>query len=117
MNDIGYVEGNATLKYKGEVIGHGIFPALENEGSRRIESMDVIIATYSKGALPKELQFQNSNNKKNKSLNLNLLLSIPLKMKTWLYNKKVYVKVSRNFEIISIANNIKVLSQKCNVQK
>ncbi|CAO2832893.1 unnamed protein product [Amaranthus hypochondriacus] len=118
VNDIGYVEGIAILMYKGKKIGHGSFPRLGNQESGKTNTMEVKIATLSsKGGLPKELQPQSSNNKKSKPLNFNLLLNIPLKLKTWLYTKKVDVKVSCDFEVNSIGDNIKILSQKCDVQR
>ncbi|KAL2940762.1 NDR1/HIN1-like protein 13 [Bienertia sinuspersici] len=116
INDIGYQQGNATLAYKGKEIGHGSFPALENEESGKSDSVDVILSGLSKGSLPKELEPQ-PHNKNTKPLNLNLSMSIPLNMKTWLFNKVVDVKVGCDFEVNFLGDNIKVLSQKCDIRK
>ncbi|XP_021729128.1 NDR1/HIN1-like protein 13 [Chenopodium quinoa] len=119
VNDIGYGQGNATLMYKGKAIGHGSYPALVNQESGKSDEVDVVLAVSSKGGLPKELvsQSHNSNNNRKKALVLNLLLNIPLKLKTWLFTKKIDVKVGCKFEVNSVGEKIRVLSQKCDIQK
>uniref|UniRef100_A0A803KLX4 Late embryogenesis abundant protein LEA-2 subgroup domain-containing protein n=2 Tax=Chenopodium quinoa TaxID=63459 RepID=A0A803KLX4_CHEQI len=118
VNDIGYGQGNATLVYKGKAIGHGSYPALVNEGSGKSDSVDVVLAVSSKGGLPKELVSQSHNNKnRKKPLPFNLLFNIPLKLKTWLFTKKIDVKVGCKFEVSSVGEKIKILSQKCDIQK
>lgn len=116
VNDIGYAQGSATLAYKGKEIGHGSFPALENEAYGKSDSVDVLLKGLSKASLPKELQSQPQKNH-NKPLNLNLSMNIPIKLKTWLFTKRTNVKVGCNFEVDSMGENIKVQSQKCDIQK
>lgn len=115
VNDIEYGKGNATLEYKGKVLGHGSFPALEKEESGKADAEDVVFAVSSKGGLPKELESSSSshNNHHKKPVKLNMSMNIPLKLKTWLFTKKVDVKVGCQFEVDSFGDNIKILLQKC----
>ncbi|GMH24209.1 hypothetical protein Nepgr_026052 [Nepenthes gracilis] len=116
VNCIGYEEGNVWILFKGNVLGKGEFPVLEQQG-KGLDEVDMLLAVSTKCKLPKEIKQlsmkSSKSKKKQREISFSLKMSVRVKLKTWISTKSLDVSVMCDFVVTSLAEDADVKSQKC----